>query len=100
MLPDCNGITKEVLVAKSLIGSYNSLQRIAPPTRVSQRSFLPADVPLHLPIIRSTRGKCRYCYVSGTENKTSFQCNTCGVYLCLVAGHNSRNCFAAFHTDM
>ena len=90
----------KVLVAKSLIASYNSRQRIAPPTRVSRRSFLPADVPLHLPIIQSTRGKCRYCYVSGTENKTSFQCNTCGVYLCLVAGRNSRNCFAAFHTDM
>ena len=90
----------KVLVAKSLIGSYNSRQRIAPPTHVSRRSFLPADVPLHLPIIQSTQGKCRYYYVSGTENEMSFQCNTCGVYLCLVAGRNSRNCFAAFHTDM
>ena len=80
----------KVLVAKSLIGSYNSRQRIAQLTCVSRRSFLPADVPLHLPIILSTRGKCRYCYVSGTENETSFQCNTCGVYLCLVAGRNSK----------
>ena len=80
----------KVLVAKSLIGSYNSRQRIAQPTCVSRRSFLPADVPLHLPIILSTRGKCRYCYVSGTENETLFQCNTCGVYLCLVAGRNSK----------
>ena len=90
----------KVLVAKLLIGSYNSHQRIARLNRVSRRSFLPADVPLHLPIIQSTREKCRYCYVSGTENKTSFQCITCGVYLCLVAGLNSGNCFAAFHTDM
>ena len=90
----------KVLVAKSVIGSINSRQMIAPPTRVSRRSFLPADVPLYLPIIQSTRGKCRYCYVSGTENKMSLQCNTCGAYLFLVAGRNSRNCFAVFHTDM
>ena len=45
----------KVLIAKSLIGSYNCRKRIAPPTRVSRRSFLTADVPLHLPIIQTCR---------------------------------------------
>ena len=51
----------KAVVAKSLIGSYNSHQRNAPSIGISPRSVLPADVPLHLPIIQFTRGKCRYC---------------------------------------
>ena len=59
-----------------------SKKRNAPPTSISQRSVLLANVPLHLPIIQSTRGKCMFCYVRGTEN------NRCDVYLCLVGGNN------------
>ena len=90
----------KIVIAKSLIGAYNSRCRNTSITHTSRREVLPASVPLHLPVIQTTRGKCRYCYNAGIENKTYMQCNTCGVLLCLVSGNNSRNCFANFHTEV
>ena len=54
-------------IAKSLIGAYNS--------HTSCRKVLLASVPLHLPVIQTTRSKCRCCYNAGIENKTYMQCN-------------------------
>lgn len=89
----------KIVVAKYLIGSYNSRSRNAPSTHLSRREVLPASVPLHLPVIQAKRGKCRYCSNAGLQNKTFIQCNACGVYLCLISGSNSRNCFSLFHTN-
>ena len=57
------------VLAKSLIGTYNSRSRNTPVSHMSCREVLPANVPLHLPALKTTRGKCRYCYTGGTENK-------------------------------
>ena len=90
----------KIVLAKSLVGTYNSRSRNTPASHVSRREVLPASVPLHLPVIQQTRGKCRYCYTGGIENKTYIKCNTCGVFLCLISGNNPRNLFANFHTDI
>lgn len=87
----------KIVVAKSLIGTYNNRIRSSSLSHASRREVFPSSTPLHLPIIQATRGKCRYCSAGGVENKTYIQCNTCGVYLCLITGNNSRNCFANFH---
>ena len=57
------------VLAKSLIGKYNSRSRNTPVSHMSCREVLPANVPLHLSVLKTTRGKCRYCYTGGTENK-------------------------------
>ena len=90
----------KIVLAKSLIGAYNSRSRNTPVSHVSHREVLPASVPLHLPVLQTTRGKCRYCYTGGIENKTYIQCNTCVVFLCSISGNRSRNCFANFHTEV
>ena len=90
----------KMVIAKSLIVAYNSRCRNASITHTSRREILPTSAALHLSVIQTTRGKCRYCYNAGIENKTYMQCNTCGVFLCLVSGNNSRNCFANFHTQV
>ena len=87
-------------LAKSLVGTYNIRSRNTPASHVSRREVLPASVLLHLPVLQQTRGKCRYCYTGGIENKTYTKCNTCGVFLCLISGNNPRNCFANFHTKI
>ena len=90
----------KTVLAKSLVGTYNTRSRNTPASHVSCREVLPASVPLHLPVLQQTRGKCRYCYTGGIENKTYIKCNTCGVFLCLISGNNPRNCFANFHTEI
>ena len=90
----------KIVLAKSLIGTYNSHSRNTPVSHVSSREVLPASVPLHLPVLQTTKGKCRYCYTGGTEKKTYIQCNVCGVSLCLISGNRSRNCFANIHTEV
>ena len=52
-------------------------------THTSRRKVLPTSVPLHLPVIQTTKGKCRYCYNAGIENKTCMQCNIYGVFYAL-----------------
>ena len=69
----------EIVLAQSLIGTYNSRSRNTPASHVSRREVLPASVPLHFPVLQTTRGKCRYCYTGEIENKTYIQCNTCVV---------------------
>ena len=69
-----------IVLAKPLIGTYNSRSRKTPVIHVSRRGVLPATVPLHLPVLQTTREKCRYSYTGGIENKTYIQCNTCGVF--------------------
>ena len=90
----------KIVLAKSLISTYNSSSRNTPVSHVSRREVLPASVPLHLPVLQTSRGKRRYCYTGGIENKTYIQCNTCGVFLCLISGSRSRNCFANFYTEV
>ena len=90
----------KIVLAKSLVGTYNSRSRNTPASHVSHREVLPASVPLYLSVLQQTRGKCRYCYTGGIENKTYIKCITCGVFLCLISGNNPRNCFANFHTEI
>ena len=84
------------VVAKAMIGNYNCRQRNQAEMRTSRRSVTPASVPLHLPIIVD-RGKCKFCYDEGIENKTFIKCATCGVRLCIVTGKMERNCFYKYH---
>ena len=90
----------KIVLAKLLVGTYNSRSRNTPASHVSRQEVLPANVPLHLPVLQQTRGKCRYCYTGVIENKTYIKCNTCGVFLCLISGNNPRNCFVNFHTEI
>ena len=52
----------KIVLAKSLIGTYNSRSRNTSVSHVSRREVLPASAPLQLPVLQTTRGKCRYCY--------------------------------------
>ena len=90
----------KIVLTKSLVCTYNSRSQNTPASHVSCREVLSASVPLHLPVLQQTRGKCRYCYAGGIENKTYIKCNTCGVFLCLISRNNSRNCFSNFHTEI
>ena len=85
------------VVTKGLIGIYNTRSRNPPSINQSKRSFQPTPVPIHLPVVGSTRGKCEYCKNEGTENKSYIKCGTCGLFLCIVTGENKRNCFANHH---
>ena len=99
-VPKGNGITRfKIVLAKSLICTYNSRRRNTPVSHVS-RQELTASIILHLTVLQTTRGKCRYCYTEGIENKTYIQCNTSGVFLCLISGNRSLNYFANFHTEV
>ena len=79
----------KIVLTKSLIGTYNSFNRNAPVSHVSLLEVLPASLPLHLPVLQTTIGKCRYCYTGGIGNKTYIQCNTFEVFLCLISGSRS-----------
>ena len=59
----------KIVPAKSLISKYNSRSRNTPFSHVTRREVLPAIVLLHLPVLQTTRGKCKYCYIGGIENK-------------------------------
>ena len=91
----------KIVVSKSMIGNYNSQSRNVTANQMGRRFILPAIVPLHLPVIKETRGKCVYCSAEGIENKTYVYCDTCnGKPLCIITGVKSRNCFAKYHTDI
>ena len=60
----------KTVLAKSLIGTYNTRSRNKPISHVSPREILPASVPLRLPVLQTAREKCIYCYTGGIENKT------------------------------
>ena len=48
----------KIVLARSLIGAYNSRSRNTPVSHLSRREVLPASVLLHLPVLQRTRGKC------------------------------------------
>ena len=60
----------KIILTKSLIGTYNFRSRNTAVSHNSRREILPASVPLHLPVLQTTREKCKYCYTGGIENKT------------------------------
>ena len=90
----------KMVLAKLLIGTYNSRSRNTPISHVSRREVLPASVPLHLQVLQTMRGKCRYFYTGVIENKTYIKWKKCGVFLCLISYNRSRNCFADFHNKV
>ena len=49
----------KIVLAKSSIGTYNSRSRNRPVSHVSCREVLPGIVPVHLPVLQTTKGKCR-----------------------------------------
>ena len=59
----------EIVLVKS-IDKCNSGRQNTPVSHVSCRKLLPACVQLHLPVLQTTRAKCRYCYTAGIEIKT------------------------------
>ena len=68
----------KTVLAKSLIGTYNSRCRNIPVGHVSRREVLPASVLLHLLVLQTMREEillCKYCYTGGIENKTHIQCH-------------------------
>ena len=81
------------VIAKCPIGKYNCRSRNSATYNQSKRSSFPTSVPTHLLDVDIVRGKCRYCADEGKENKTYIRCNTCGFYICLVTGAQTRNCF-------
>ena len=85
----------KIVLAKLLIGTYDSWNTLV--SHVFFREVLPGSVLIHLPVCQAKRGKCRYCFTGGIGNKTYIQRNTCGVFLCLISGNRSRNCFANFY---
>ena len=63
----------KIVLDKSLITAYNSGSRNTLVSHVSRREVLPASVPLHLPLLHTTRGKFRYCYIlEGLKTKHTF----------------------------
>ena len=52
----------KIILAKSWIGACNSRSRNTPVSYVSYWEVLLVSVPLHLPVLQTTRGKCRYYY--------------------------------------
>ena len=60
----------KIALAKSLNGTYNSRSRNTPVSHVPHREVLPASLPLHLPVLQTTREKCRYCCTGQIESKT------------------------------
>ena len=59
----------KIVLARSLIGTYNSRIRNTAVSHVSRRKLLPASVPLHLLVVQTKREKCRSCYTGWIENK-------------------------------
>ena len=90
----------KIVLANSLIGTYDIRSRNTWVSHVPRREVLPASVALHVLVLRTTSFNCRYCYTGGIENKTYIQCNTFGAFLCLISCNKSPNCFANFHTQV
>ena len=61
----------KIVLAKSLIGTYNCRSWNTPASHVSRREVLPAVVPLQFSVLQTTKGKCRYCSTGGIEDKKS-----------------------------
>ena len=61
----------KIILAKSLIGTYNSRCQNTPVSHVSRQEVFPASVPLHLPVLQTMRGKYRYCYIGLKTNTFS-----------------------------
>ena len=55
----------KLVLAKSLIGLYNSRSRNTLVRHVYRREVLPASVQLNLQVLQKTRRKCRHCYTGG-----------------------------------
>ena len=62
----------KIVLAKSLIGIYNSRSRNTPVSHVSYRKVLPASVPLHLPILQTTRGNVDTAILEELKTKRTF----------------------------
>ena len=54
-----------------------------------------SNVGAHLPIVTSRR-RCAYCSTKTREHRSTIECSTCKVALCIS---NKRNCFYLFHTN-
>ena len=89
----------KIVLAKSLVGTYNSRSRNTNQPCISSRSIT-SKFTSSSSIPQQTRGKCRYCYIGCIKNKIYIKCSACGVLLCLISGNNPRNVFANFHTEI
>jgi hypothetical protein len=54
-----------------------------------------SNVGVHLPL-PTARRRCAYCSTKTNEQRSSIECSTCKVALCVSKG---RNCFHLFHTN-
>lgn len=50
----------------------------------------------HFAMVSDKRNRCSYCYINGSESKTSMYCSSCDVHLCLT---KDKNCFEAYHSN-
>ena len=76
-------------VVHGLVGTFTS-RRASFPAAAIKRKAPAAVVYDHLPQIMPGRKRCKLCHQRGTENRSRFQCNTCGAALCLQSDRNSR----------
>jgi hypothetical protein len=97
-------------IAEELIGCRNSVnkRKRRPVTNVGmkkrkkgERKISISDeirfsnVGVHLPL-STARIRCAYCSTKTNEQRSSIECSTCKVALCVSKG---RNCFYLFHTN-
>ena len=47
----------KIVLAKSLIGMYNSCSQNTPVSHMSRQEVLPARAPLHFPVLQTMRGR-------------------------------------------
>ena len=62
----------KIVLAKSLICTYNSRSRNTPVNHMSCRKVLPASVPLHLPVLQTATEKCDTATLEGLRTKHTF----------------------------
>lgn len=89
-------------VADSMTRKFSSRKRSFPFVRPNRLSSLlrprnsPASID-HMPIFKEKRRRCCLCARLDAESKkTSIECSTCEVPLCL---QKERNCFLRYHTE-
>ena len=62
----------KIVLAKSLIGKYNSHIGNIPLCHVSRREVLPASVPLHLPVLRQREENVDPAILEALKTKHTF----------------------------
>ena len=101
-----NMLSFRLELAKELVGSFSSRQRVGGRPRSSEHELLDRLNPNlgHWPMHVSRKGNCTVCLAMkrkqglssvGNCHESRIQCEHCRVYLCVST---ERNCFKKYHT--